>query len=57
MTTSYGAEKGVYQAHQHHEDVSHKWSHPTSHKRGGFKQMAPRTDKHKPTESIKHGKA
>ena len=28
ITTSYRAEKGVYQAHQHHGGVSHKWLHP-----------------------------
>jgi len=35
IKTSCGVEKGVFQAHQHHGDVSYKWSHSTSHKRGG----------------------
>ena len=33
ISTLHGAEKGVYQAHQHHRGVSHKWSHPISYKR------------------------
>ena len=28
ISTSHGAEKSVYQAHQHHRGVTHKWSHP-----------------------------
>ena len=35
IKTSHAVEKSVYQAHQHHRDVSHEWSHPTSHKMGG----------------------
>ena len=30
----HGAEKNVYQAHQHHKDVSHEWSHPKQTTRG-----------------------
>ena len=52
-------EKGVYQAHQHHRDVSHKRSHPNQPQEGQMqphKQMALNTNKHKPTEGAKHGK-
>ena len=28
ISTSHGAEKSVYQAHQHHGGVTHKWLHP-----------------------------
>ena len=52
-------EKGVYQAHQHHRDVSHKRSHPNQPQEGQMqphKQMALNTNKHKPIEGAKHGK-
>ena len=59
ITISHGAKKGVYQAHQHHGDVSHKWSHSNKPQEGQMKphkQVAPKIDKHKPTECLKLGK-
>ena len=60
ITSSHKAEKGVYQAHPHHEDVSHKRSHPNKPREGQMqphKQVAPKTNKHKLKEGKKHGKA
>ena len=28
ISTSHRAEKRVYQTHQHHRGITHKWSHP-----------------------------
>ena len=59
ITTSHRMEKGVYQAHQHHGDMSHKWLHPTNHEKGWMQprnQVAPKIDKHKPTKGTKHCK-
>ena len=58
--SSHGVEKGVHQAHQHHEDASHKRLSPNKPQerwRQPHKQVAQKTDKHKPTEGKKHGKA
>ena len=34
ITTSHEAEEGVYQAHQHHKDMSHKWWDATTQASG-----------------------
>ena len=60
ITSSHGVEKGVYQAHQHYGDMSHKQSHPNEpqeRQMQPYKQVAPKTNKHNPTEGKKHGKA
>ena len=60
ITLSHGAEKDVYQAHQYHGDVSHKRLHPNKpqeERMQPHKQVALKTDKHKPTEDAKHGKS
>ena len=60
QATSHGAEKGVYQALQHHKGVSHKCLHPNKPYEGWMqphKQWAPRTNKHKPMKGAKPGKA
>ena len=57
--TLHGVEKGKYQAHQHHEDVTHKRSYPNKPQEGWMqphKQVALKTDNHKPTEGTKHDK-
>ena len=50
----------MYQAHQYHGDVSHKRLHPNKpleERMQPHKQVALKTDKHKPTEDAKHGKS
>ena len=51
---------GMHQANQHHGGVPHKWSHPHNPQEGrmqSHKKVTSKTDKHKPMEGIKHGKA
>ena len=52
ISTSHKAEKGVNQAHQHHEGVSQKWKRMQPRK-----QVVSKTNKHKSTKGTKHGKA
>ena len=52
-------EKGMYQANQHHGDISHKRLYLNKPQEGWMqphKQVALKVDKHKPTEGIKQGK-
>ena len=49
----------MHQANQHYRNVSHKQLHPNKPQEGQmqpYKQVAPKTDKHKPTEGTKHAK-